>query len=838
MPIPINRLIKEHKLDPDSLKAAFDQESLEKRPEVKKLVSNISELIHNGVDRNRKDYRLFKAMDWAYDAPFYQISYTQLRGLLTSNPDKKKVMEVVNTWGLTHLLPDKLNADGTVCCGDNGKPVKMLNLPVFFNIFVPLVMAYITIRWAKLFNDRNLIPLYKYEPVQFTRDNRFRCEVITQIVQRQSKWFDYPADLKQSILQTLLYGFCINFPREAWYVERQEDDKGDAKIVREGLRWNMPHPSRTYYDLYHRLSSLNSNSGCEYAGYWELCRYKDIKENELFWNTERITMGAQSWFDVGIAASDFFAQVFPCNMEWPTNPQAVGGAGGVGALDRQNEAARTYSSGDFNAATLLTQHFQRLIPADNGLGTYKYPVWMRFIYASDSTVVWAEPLSFGVLPTYTYDADFNRARFRSLALEITPFQDHLSNILSQWILAVKDNLGNPVFYDKDKIPPNYVQELMNLGQKLHNGRLFVPFSSTENYRFKHDQREAFYSPVLTHHPTGELQSLLNGVISMLDRIMQLSPQEIGQAAPHEQTAEETRVIATNTSTRVTFTGTGIDSGDDAKKTAMYEAMMAHADDNVVVGITSTLAADQKDFDAMLKSVGFELTDKDAGFDPDKPEHMYSVKGNKTALAIESFASTRDNGNRINLPAVADAMSKIFLAIAQNPVLIQSIGPQQLVELLNQIIQTSGVAQEFRLKGKPMADLPMEQQAQAQQQQVAQVQQMFKDFAEKVQGLVVGKQQETLQLAAQQTTQIVGQAMQAAQQQTAAAVAQGGQQLQQSLAQAGPAIQAAQEAAQVAAQKLGEHEQVIAQQQQEIQSLNQAVQQLTELMQGAAPVGAS
>lgn len=835
MPIPIARLKEKHGLDPDSLKKAFNNDTIEKRPEVKKLVQQIRDTIQNGINRNRQDYRLFKAMDWAYDSPFYQVSYTQLRGLLSNKPDQKKVMEAVNSWGLTHMLPDVIGADGKVCCGQNGKPQKALNLPVFFNIFVPIVMSYITIRWAKLFNDRNLVPFYKYEPVQFTKENRFRCEVITQAVQKQSTWFDYPSDAKQSYLQALLYGFCINFPREAWFVERQEDDEGKPQIVREGLRWNMPHPSRTYYDLYHRLSSLNSNSGCEYAGYWELCRYRDIHNNPLYWNKDKITMGSISWFDL-TNTPDFLSQVFPCAMSFP---DASGlGAGGVGALDRQNEAARTYGNGDYDTATLLTQHFQKVIPKDVGLGTYEYPIWMRFVYASDSAVVWAEPLATSMLPTYTYDADFNRARFRSLALEIIPFQDHISNLLSQWILAVKDNLTNPVFYDKEKIPANYVQELQNLGQKIINGRLFIPFSSTENYRFKIDQREAFYSPSLTHHPTGELQSLINGVLSMLDRIMQLSPQEVGQAAPHEQTAEETRVIAGNTSTRVTFTGTGFDIADNAKKTCLYDALMAHGDDDITVSISSSFASTEEEFNKLLKAVGFALTDKEAGFDANEPERMYEVKGNKTELAIESFASTRDNVNRINLPAVADAMSKIFIAIAGNPILIQAIGPMQLVELLNQIIVSSGVPQEFRLRGKAVDEM----QGQPPEQQAEQLGTMMKEFAGQIQQLVAQKQQETLQLSQQQTAQVVGAAMQQAQQQAAqqaAAAAQGMQQMAaQAAAQAGPAIQEAQAAAQAGAVKVSELEQAVVQQQQEIMSLNQAVQQLTEAVQAAQePVAA-
>ena len=815
MPIPIRSLIDKHGLDPKSLGKAFANDTLEKRPKVKALVKQIRDTIENGIRRNRSDYRLFKAMDWSYDTPFYQVSYTQLRGLLSSAPDDRKVLEVVNSWGLTHLLPDLVGPDGKKCCGQDGKPQKALNLPVFFNIFVPIVMSYITIRWAKLFNDRNLIPTYKYDPVSFTKENRFRCDVVTQLVQRQSTWFDYPADVKQSILQTLLYGFCINFPREAWYVERQEDDSGKPKIVREGLRFNMPHPSRTYVDLYHRLSSLNSNSGCEYAGYWELCRYKDIYDSPLYWNKDKITMGSFSWFDL-TSNPDFLAQVFPCAM---TFPSAGGqGAGGVGALDRQNEAARTYGNGEYDNATLLTQHFQRLVPADHGLGTYEYPIWMRFVFASDNAVIWAEPLAFTALPTYTYDADFNRARFRSLALEIIPFQDHISNILTQWILAVKDNLVNPVFYDKEKIPANYVDQLQNLGQKILNGRMFIPFSSTENFRFKIEQREAFFSPQLTHHNTAELANLISGVLNMLDRIMQLSPQEIGQAAPHEQTAEETRVIAGNTSTRVTFTGSGIDAGDIAKKTILYDALMAHADDDITVNVTSAFADTKEEFDKLLKAVGFELTDKEAGFDPDHPETMYQVKGNKSSLQIEEFSSTRDNANRINLPAIADAMSKIFLAVSGNPILIQAIGPQQLVELLNQIIVTSGLPQEFRLRGKPLPDQSPDQQAQG-------VAETLKKFAVQIQQLVAQKQQETLQLAGQQTQQVVGQAMQAAQQQAQQTAAQGAAAIAQQVQQATPAIQAAQQGIQLAGQKLAQHEQ-------EIDSLNQAVAQLTEAVKAA------
>jgi hypothetical protein len=762
MAVPYQRLIDHHKLDPKSLERAFTIDTgYIKREKVKKLADRIRDCIRAGIDRNRRDYRLFKALDWARDTSFYQISFTQLRHLLSSKPDDKKVMETINSWGLAHLLPDEIGLDGQPCCDPaSGKPKKMINLPVFTNIFVPLVVAYVTIRWAKLFNERDLSPLFKYEPVQYTKENRARCEILTQVVQRQSTQFDYKADLRQHILQMLHYGFCIEFPREAWFAEKQEDGAGKEKIVREGLRFNLPHPSRVYYDLYHRLSTLNSNNGCEYAGYWELCRYGDIESSPLYWNKDKISYGSVSWFDVG--KSDFIEEVFPCTMSFPDLTK-IGGIGGSGPLDRQSEIGSTfYNNNDRDAATLLTQHFQRLVPAEHDLGTYKYPVWFRFVTASDNAVIWAEPLAFDKLPTSAYDADFNKGRFNSLGLDVIPFQDHISNVLTQWIMAVKENLKNPVFYDRDKVTEESVRELRNYGNKTYGGRVYIPFSSTQNYRMNERQPEAFFTPQLTHHNTAELQTLLIGILDVLERMLQFSSQELGQPATHEQTAEETRVIARYTANRVQLTGSFVDDAVYAKKCVIYDATMAHADKEITVGISSSFAATEEEFNKLMKTLGFTIQDETT-YDPNDPDAMRTVKGDKSALQLEAFASTRDANNRIDNLAVADSMSKMFLAIAQNPVLLQSIGTVQLVELINQIAVALGLPKEFRLKGKAIdVSAPAEQQG-------AQVTDLLTKFSEQVKQAMDSKQEETLQAAGQQTAQIVQQALGQAGQQTSEAL---------------------------------------------------------------------
>lgn len=143
--------------------------------------------------------------------------------------------------------------------------------------------------------------------------------------------------------------------------------------------------------------------------------------------------------------------------------------------------------------------------------------------------------------------------------------------------------------------------------------------------------------------------------------------------------------------------------------------------------------------------------------------MRKVKGDKSHLILETFASTRDARNRIDNPQIADAMSKIFLAIAGNPVLIQSIGSVQLVELLNQIVVAAGLPKEFKLRGKKIdTNAPPEEQAN-------QVGNLITEFSKQVKEAIGQAQQQTLQAAGEQTTQIVSQALQAAGQQTSQAL---------------------------------------------------------------------
>jgi len=388
-----------------------------------------------------------------------------------------------------------------------------------------------------------------------------------------------------------------------------------------------------------------------------------------------------------------------------------------------------------------------------------------------------------------------------------PFQDHIGNLLSQWIMAVRENLRNPVFVDRDKVPAEALSALQNYGNKQFSGRQYIPYSATENYRFKENQREAFFTPQLTHHNTSEIAAVIAGVLDMLERMLQFSSQELGQPASHEQTAEETRVIARYTANRVQLTGSFIDDAIYAKKVMIYDATMAYADKEITVGISSAFAATEAEFEKLMKSLGFTISDEST-YDLNEPDSMRTVKGDVSALRLEAFASTRDADKRIDNPAIADAMSKIFLAIANNPVLIESIGTIQLVELLNQIVIAAGLPKEFRLRGKNIdTSAPQEEQAN-------QVNQMITEFAKQVKESIDKVQTETLQKSGEQTVQIVQQAMSQAGQQVneqLTAVAEGVAQQNQVNQQQTAALQ---------------------QQQQQLEQLDQALAALTQQIQAA------
>lgn len=722
-------VIEKHGGTAEKLKAKFETPKEKRSAKLNEFIEHSASRIHDGVKQCQRDAHFWWAIDRAYDVSRRQISYTLVEGLLDKKPSQAAtVLAAAKSWGLEDMLVPAYE-NGKACCTPGGQPIMKLDLPTFFNIFVPVVAAYHKIRTAKLFNDRDLYPLYKYEPLKLTLPNRLKSEIITDRIQRQASEMGYRSDERQSIHQTTLYGMCLNFPMEDWYKEQQLISNGNGKeekqIIKEGVRFAIPHPSRTFWDMAHRPSTLNSDTGCMYSGYWDIVRYGEIANDKSYWNRDAIAYGVggktSSWNRSD--AWNLFSMMEPCVMSWPTGKSE----GGAGDQDRQNRAF-VYSANEKDSAVLRAPYFCKVVPKDWDLFDYEYPIWMRLIFASDETVIWGKPLAYSPNVCYLYDADQNRAFNSSLGLELLPWQDHLGNYLTQYLLSVKKNLEKVVFWNAEVLDEEKIKEIRNLGEKIYRQTTFIPYSDRELKWQQTSVAQAFYPVSFPLVNTQEISAAVITMLNVMERMLGFSSQELGSPASHEQSATEINIVSLNTSVRLEFTGGHIDDGIKARKKLLYDAMMAYSSDEVFAEVADLNDAKKKALDDM----GFKIEDEEQGI-----HAKAGVRGSKKGLKLEGFASDREGPARIQDSKVATAMLQAFQTVFANPLVIQEIGVKQLVDLFNQILPFLGIPKDWRLRSPTTGNA--QQQAEAMAQQMAQMQKAIGDQTVQVAGQVVDQE---------------------------------------------------------------------------------------------------
>ncbi len=675
---------KAHKIDSDSLKAWFSNKANEGKAQ--KILDRVNLRARDGIDRSIKSHNIYWAIDKAFDVSFSQTSATLVRSLMSYKPDDQRVLNAVKEWELDNgdIWCNECNPDGTHVLGKDGKPKKILNIPAFVQIFVPIVKAYTTIRWAKLFSDRDLVPLFKYEPARSTELNRLRCEILTDRVQFMATQLGYRATLRQAILQTVMYGICIQFPKEAWFTRKQ-----GKMLAKEGLRYHMPHPTRMYWDLAHRPSTMNSDSGCRFAGYWEIVPYGELKDNKSLWNTEKISFGERDW--VG-GNKTYFTQVYPCQMTYPL--KSAQGTGGVADNDREQQ--QEYYTTDWkDKAVMNSTHFELLNPKDEGISDLDEPVWFRFMMANEVTPLFIEPMPCSPAIYYGYDADENRTKNTSLALEALPFQDQVSNILSQLMAAVRQNLRRVVFFDSGQVSQSDIEKIKANANKNYTEYVWIGYNAKEKRFAEEKPGEAFTEVNFAAHNTYELITAIKTVLDILERVLVMSSQEVAQAATHEQTAEETRAISSTTSTRVSHTGGFIDDAIYAWKHQLYMFLMAFGSDDIYAQIP----ADTEITKETLEKLGFTFEDEeDSGKNSKEDRLKRPISGKKEKLLmLEGFSSVRDSKDRVDNAALAGQMIQMLNIVGSNQPLLEQLGAKQIVALVNQIMTVAGMPRDFRLK---------------------------------------------------------------------------------------------------------------------------------------------
>lgn len=700
-------ILKRYGCTPTAWKWCFTGPEADRLHEHKQLLDLIANRMSDGRTQNLSEFRPFAAIDLAYDVPFSQTTPTILNDLLGRNLKQEELVAQLKQWDIPI---DEIFTKTTNTAGIDSFTV---NAPTFYKVLVPLIKAYVTIRRAKLFNERNQSPLLKYEPLQSNAKNRLLCEILTDVVQVIASDYGYANDLKQAIFQALMYSFCLVFPKEAWHTEyqREEKDGVESKMLqKEGIRYATPHPTLVSWDLKHAPSTFNTDTGCEWAQYWGITSYGDLIDNPLYWNKRAVGYSQKDWTGAGIA-SNFFQEVYPCQLQFPS-PAPVGSG-----TNREDNAA-FYTTNQRDQAVFLTQHFMKLVPRRWKLGAkpgknakgkrafergtlYDEPIWVRFIVASDRTVLYAEPLAYSPCLYIGYDADALRSRNSSMALEILPFQDIVGNTLSQILLTCKQNLANVNFVDQNILSKGDVEALKGRGELLLRSLNFMPYDSTQNTRAGLDIKNAIFQVKFAYQDTTPLFTSLNTTLAILERLLQLSSQEQGAAASHQQSVEEVKQTAGSSSNRVMFTGSYVDDFIDGWKRQQRDAAVAYMDDEV----ESYVPGDIPDIEQHLEELGFKITSRGEG--------KLKVKGSKHVFhKIDTLAATGKGPERKNDSQVAQVMMQAATAVANNQMLSQALGPKPILKIIEMAAKLAGADKDFKLR-------PDQQQQLDQLQQMAQ-----------------------------------------------------------------------------------------------------------------------
>lgn len=768
------RALEKHGYDPKKLEEKFtltreERMKTEDGEKINAIIDLHTQRISVAVLRNLNDARHWYAIDTAYDINNRQISPTLMWGMMDGSKKPEEILSCFKEWGLTSMLTPFLDNAGAWPNGLDGKPRSTkLDLPIFFNVFIPVVAAYHKIRWAKLWNDRDVDPLYKYSPARLTNDAMLKCEMVTNRIQRMSQDMGYASVERDSIFKMLLYGAAINFPREPYYSVKQkfyiENDEGveelQDKVIQEGVRFHLPHISRTFWDLSAPLHTLNSDTGIAFFGHWQMERLQEIMANKYYWNIDKLTWGENQW--PTSPAWKIYQELYPCMANFPTFNYTAG----TGDQDREKKAF-IYHRTTPDAGVNITVMFDKIIPADSGLYDYPYPVWHRFIYGAQGTVLHCQPFGYTPGCAYLYDYDADRARGSSLGLELIPFQDHMGNLLTQYLLSVKQNLSKVVFWNSDSLDQKDIDKIVNMGEQMYRVVNFIPFSEKDFVnRIQTQIQNAFHPVDFPRQNTQEILSAINTFISVMERMLGYSSQEVGAAATHEQSAHETEIISQSTSNRMQFTGGFVDDGMFARQKLLYDAFMSYGDDEILAEVTDMDEVKQQ----TLKDWGFEVEL------PHNGSNRRGVKGSKKSLDIDSFASNREGVNRSVDTKIAMAMLQVFPLMFQNPIALQAIGIKNLLNKFNDILNYLGVPGDWRFDP---ANAQTPDQAMAQTVQIVQG-----IIGKEVPPMVEKMVTDAATHVGQQVTQQVGAPLVQKMQQTDSALAQLAQGLHQTSAAVG------------------------------------------------------
>jgi hypothetical protein len=629
------------------------------------------------------------------------------------------------------------------CDYDEEGNLKKIDTLRLYEVSVNLIRSYVTRRVAaQVSRFSNLFPYFKYEPRSTNVEDKLRADVLSQRVEMMTDQFGYRHQWEQIIRQMFMYGHSVAFPSEAWtrkvqwrHEKNEMTGEDDLKsyIEKEGIQFFTPHPTRMMWDTTKPLHDINNDQGPEWIGYWDIIRYGDIKDSTDCWNIDEVsyTNSLSTLYDTH---ADFFNYYFQSDvMRFPGNRDTF-------AFQNERTAnTGIYSSEDEDKGMFVSNIFMRCNPLRDGLGDYPHDVWVKFTVASDETVLFAEfmpsiPAIYGGI-----NENDDRLSNISVAHEIMPFQDQLSNIMSKMLHDMKISMMKIFCIDQDALDDEVKEYIRDgLSEDSFYAKPKALFYSGQKAADLGIDNKNFITIVdaqkeLSGGINQSIQAILQ-LLNLVERLLILSPQELGQAAPREISATEVAEIANTTNSVYSFISEGIDDMRSAAKRMIYDHLISCSESDFVVPIKSRYTQ---------KSI------EDAGFVSETDESgpaSRNIIGTPTTLIHEYLFSSRDGAERARDTQSAQVLGNLLQSVLQLEGIAQSLGKERIFEMFNEIFRLSGAhdlkleTDEYDDSAEQQKTIQDEQFFQQLKQQFPQVLQSLQELAQVVQGLAGGQKQ--------------------------------------------------------------------------------------------------
>lgn len=715
--------------------AAFTLKQVEYQNDItrRRQLENLARMrIEEGVIFCLRNYQFYAAADLAWDSA--PVNKDTLPLILYAQGK----VSLQNAAKAIENLP---NAKDFVKRDSSGEVIS-LALPRFFEANINLVRSFITRRVSAQANKYvPLDPFYKYESRSTALVGKLRADVMSQRAEVMVDQYGYRHHDVQCFRDAFLYGHAMDFVADPWDVQEhlvRKDISADqasaseieteSQVMKEGVVWDNIHPSKVFWDKAHPLSGINEDIGPQFVGYWHIVRYRDVRDNPSYFNTAGIGWSSKFWGAAGHLAS-YGGGYFNAYPTAVTPPEVAN------ALQRDPTAANDLEAnvGIYNGeladcSILECVYYQKLIPRDYGIGEYPFPVWVKFVVASDSTFVHAQ-----ILPsTPAAYLGINEADKRlinvSMAHELMAYQDQLTNLFSQMLMIVQQELLKVYTLNTDALTDAQLaaMRIQLQGRSWGSGEPVVA-----EYSFKKmADLGVNVKDVIGLTETKAAQSLtaifesIAHLLEMAEKLMAMSPAEQGQPAPREISATEVTQIASTTSAVYSFISMGINEFRAAKKRNIYESTVACQKGDLYLPVLERYTP------ATVTKAGFDL-------DPDQIEdftnrlgiHRHTILGTPRAL-IESYIFTsRDGDERAVSSQAANTLVQMLGTFINSPTFTSALGKSGMYMIINEIFRLSGAGIDLNLKLKPGEDDSLgDNQVEKFQQELKQVMQALQQLS--------------------------------------------------------------------------------------------------------------